>query len=118
MFWAIHGVMQFTVLAVIGFFILVVATKCTGLLSLWGKLLGAWLYALAILVVVFAVVAPLAGWHIVGENVGGRGPGPWMGRWGHPRWEKPAAPPAAPAVPGQPAAPAQAPSSTTSSTNP
>lgn len=104
MFFAIHGLLMFTVLAVIGFIVLVAASKCGGLLSLWGKLLGAWLYLLAILALVFHVIGPLLGWHMMGH-------GPGMRR-DHPRWEMPAPPPPSATAPEQPEAPATPPSDT------
>ena len=101
MFWIAHAVGHFTLLAVLGFFVLVVASKASGGLGLLGKLLGAWLYALALVVLVVGIVAPLAGWNVFG------GMGPWhragMMRWGHPRWEVPAAQPAQPESPAAPA---------------
>jgi len=104
MFWYAHVIMSVTVLAVIGFFVLFAATKSSGLLGGLGKFLGAWLYLLAVAVIVCGIIAPMAGWHVFGARGPGRGPGPWMERGGRPRWEQPAVPNPAP-TPQQPAAP-------------
>ena len=92
-----------------GFFVLFAASKIEGWLSLLGKLIGAWLYLLAVLAIACAIVMPLTGGHVFGAVMPGHmGPG-WMFRWQHacPPPAGPAAMPA-PATPAKPAPPAKA----------
>lgn len=54
-------VAHFTILLIVAFFVWFAATKTEGLLSLFGRVLGAWVFFLG----VFAIVAPLVpGLHI------------------------------------------------------
>ena len=110
MFWIFGAVLHATAFAVIGFFVLFAASKTDGLLGALGKLLGAWLYLLAILAIACAVLMPLTGGHLFGMTMPERMGPAWMSHWEHHCGTAPAAPaakamPAVPAKPVQPASP-------------
>jgi hypothetical protein len=102
-----HAVLHFTVLAIIGYLLLYTASKADGIVALIGRLLGLWVFILAILAVVAGVaMSGGKGW----EGMHGHGMG-WMHHWdreGPPDQAAPAAP-AQTATPPAPAAPTPAP---------
>ncbi len=106
MFGIVGAVLHATAFAVIGFFVLFAASKSEGLLNLLGKLLGAWLYLLAVLAIACAILLPLTGGHLFGMTMPERMGPAWMSQWGH--HCEPATPGTAPtpAVPAKPALPA------------
>jgi hypothetical protein len=98
-----------TVLAIIGYFLLYTASKADGLVALIGRVLGLWVFLLAILSVVAVATMPMSGGKPFGvDMMHGRGMG-WMHRWdrdGAPDQQvAPATTPpgAAPATPSTPA---------------
>ena len=93
----VGAVLHATAVAVLGFFVLFAAGKASGVVKLVGTLLGWWLWILAVLAIVCALVCP---------NMGDKAM-PWMGHLG---MHGPAgSPPDAMAAPAKPdAAPAQA----------
>jgi hypothetical protein len=93
MHFIVGAVLHATAIAVLGFFVLFAASKASGIVKLAGTLLGWWLWILAVLAIVCAVVCP---------NMGDK---PWMGHMGM----RGSPPPDAMAAPAKPdAAPAQA----------
>jgi hypothetical protein len=108
MFWIVEAVLHTTALAVIGFFVLFAASKSEGLLNLLGKLLGAWLYLLAVLAIACAILLPMTDGHPFGMMMPERMGTVWMSQWEHHRQTAPIAPAAkpTPAVPAKPAQPA------------
>jgi len=72
-------VLHVTVLAIIGYLLLWTASKSEGLVSLIGRLLGLWVFILAILSVVAVVLGPK------GDKEHGMMQGPGMG-WMH-HWD-------------------------------
>lgn len=98
-----HLIVHVTMLLVVAFFILFVAQKADGLVSLFGNILGAWIVIIAVLHIAACFVPGLA------DKMGMKGPdgahGPmmmhehWMHHWGM----QPAAPQPAPAAPAKPA---------------
>ena len=100
----LHAVLHFTVLAIVGYFLLYTASKADGIVALIGRLLGLWVFILAILSIVAGVAMHGGkGW----EGMHGHGMG-WMHRWDHDGApdQTVTPPPAAPATP-----PATAPTS-------
>ena len=98
-------VLHTTVLAIVGYLLLFTASKAEGLVALIGRLLGLWVFLLAILSVVAVVTAPMFGGKLFGiEMMHDHGPGGWMHHMGPPPGPPPpppaqAAPPAPPAKP-------------------
>ncbi|MGD0144468.1 MAG: hypothetical protein ABSC92_15050 [Rhizomicrobium sp.] len=94
-----------TIALIIAFFILFAASKAEGLVKALGTVLGLWVLALTILMVVGAVTAPMFGgkpfgmdWHGMHDH--------WMHHDGDHGGMGMAPPPAAVPAPVQPAAPA------------
>ena len=104
----LHAVLHFTVLAIVGYLLLYTASKASGIVALIGRLLGLWVFFLAILAAVASVAMPGGkGWN--GPMMHGHATG-WMHRWdreGAPD-QTTATPPAQTATPpaAAPAAPA------------
>ena len=104
-------ILHVTVLAIVGYLLLYTAGKAQGITALIGRLLGLWVFALAILSLAAVATAPMFGGKPFGmEMMRGHGPG-WMHHWGHdgsPDQHMMPAPPAEvtpPAAPAQPAPP-------------
>ena len=98
-------VLHTTLLAIVGYALLWSASKAEGLVALIGRVLGIWVFILAILSVVAAVAGPMVGFDM--------GHGPGMHRWGPPPGPggmmqppppagQPAPPPAPPPAPAKP----------------
>jgi hypothetical protein len=68
-FFILGSLFHATVLATIGFFVLFAADRSGGLVKTIGRALGAWLFILAALAIICAIVAP------------GIGIGPWGSGW-------------------------------------
>ena len=69
-------VLHTTLLAIVGYALLWSASKAEGLVALIGRVLGIWVFILAILSVVAVVAGPMLGMDM--------GHGPGMHRWGPP----------------------------------
>ena len=102
----IGAVLHATVLAIVGYALLWTAAKVEGVVALIGRVLGLWVFLLAILSVVAVATMPMFGGKPFGMEMmhdGDRGPG-WMHHWD--RGPGPAgtqsAAPAAPAAPAKP----------------
>ena len=78
-------VLHVTVLSIVGYALLWTASKAEGIVALIGRLLGLWVFLLAILSIVAVVSAPMFGGKpfgidmMHGHDHGGPG---WMHRWG------------------------------------
>ena len=92
-------VLHTTLLAIVGYALLFSASKAEGFVALIGRVLGIWVFILAILSVVAIVSAPMFGGKPFGMDIG-HGPG-MMHRWGPPGMQPPPPSPA-----DQPAPPA------------
>jgi hypothetical protein len=90
-------VLHTTVLAIVGYLLLFSASKAEGVVALIGRVLGIWVFLLAILSVVAFVTAPMFGGKPFGIEMG-HGPG-GMHPWGPPPGMQPPPPP-----PGMPPA--------------
>ncbi|MBL6854427.1 MAG: hypothetical protein ISS15_16590 [Alphaproteobacteria bacterium] len=66
----VGAVLHGTILAVIGYALLFSATRTAGITALIGRLLGIWLFILAILGIVAAVTAPMFGGKPFGIDMG------------------------------------------------
>ena len=99
------AVLHVTVLSIVGYLLLWSASKAEGIVALIGRLLGLWVFLLAILSLVAMVTAPMFGGKPFGMDMG-HGPG-MMHHWGPPPGMG-APPPPAPDRPAPPAAPAPA----------
>ncbi|HEY4944356.1 MAG TPA: hypothetical protein VII56_23210 [Rhizomicrobium sp.] len=75
-------VLHTTVLAIVGYLLLFSASKAEGVVALIGRLLGIWVFILAILSIVAIVTAPMFGGRPFGMEMD-HGPG-MMHRWGPP----------------------------------
>lgn len=95
MFMIMGVVTHVTILAIVGYFILFSASKADGFVALIGRLLGYWVFLLAILAIVGAVAMHLSGGKLFGMEFPHHGPG--MHRWGGPMMPPPPGGPAAPA---------------------
>jgi len=101
----VHAVLHATVAGIIGFFVLFAASKAEGIVRFVGTILGWWLWIIAVLSIVCALV-----WPAMGDRMAGHWGmhGDWMHYSGNA--PAPATTAVAPAKPGQaPAAPAAAP---------
>jgi hypothetical protein len=78
------AILHATLLAIVGYFILLTATKASGLVSLIGKILALWVFLLA----VGAIVCAVMGGPMMDKD--GKGPGGWMHHWGPPPVAAPA----------------------------
>jgi hypothetical protein len=78
-------VLHVTVLSIVGYALLWTASKAEGIVALIGRLLGLWVFLLAILSIVAVVSAPMFGGKpfgidmMHGHDHGGPG---WMHHWG------------------------------------
>ena len=72
-------VLHVTVLAIIGYLLLFTASKADGIVALIGRILGLWVFILAVLSVVAVMVMPKSAEGPYGM-MHGRGTG-WMHRW-------------------------------------
>lgn len=106
MHMVVGTVLHVTVLAIIGYFLLYTASKADGLVALIGRVLGLWVFVLAILSVV-AVVAMPGDMPFGPGMMHGHGMG-WMHRWEHDGAPGQRVAPAETA-PAKPAAPAKQP---------
>ncbi len=103
-------VLHVTVLAIIGYLLLWTASKADGLVALIGRLLGLWVFILAILSIVAVVAMPKGADTPYGMGMM-HGPGMgWMHHWdrdgdgnGSPDQKVTPATPPAPATPANPA---------------
>jgi hypothetical protein len=84
------AILHATLIAVIGYALLFSATRTAGIVALIGRLLGIWLFILAILLVVGAATAPMFGGKPFGLDMHH---GPGMHRWGPPPGMQPPPPP-------------------------
>ncbi len=99
-------VLHATLLAIIGYALLFSATRTAGLVALIGRVLGIWVFILAILSIVAVLTAPMFGGKPFGMDMG---PGPGMHRWGPPPGPGMMPPPPPPGMqPPPPPAPAPA----------
>ena len=76
-FLILGSLLHATALAVIGFFVLFTADRAGGRVKTIGNALGIWLFILAALAIIAAIVAPARGY--------GPGPGAWGWMGGHHR---------------------------------
>ena len=90
---AVHGLMHATILAIVGYFILLSSTKASGLVSALGKILALWVFLLAVLALLCSLFGPMMGGKSMDMMRGG--PSAWMHGWG----SKPEATPAPGAAP-------------------
>ena len=60
MFVAIHHAV---IVAIVSFFVLFAASKADGFVKLFGNVLGYLLLIVAVLLIVWTIVAPMMGWH-------------------------------------------------------
>jgi len=97
-------VLHTTLLAIVGYALLWSAAKAEGLVALIGRLLGLWVFLLAILSVAAVVAMHLSGGKLFGMDMHDHGPG--MHRWGPPPGDM-APPPPPPPTPAQAAPPAK-----------
>ena len=86
-FAIVFGLMQATALAVVGYFILFAASRSQGLLKHLGNILGAWLMAIALIVLLASAFSPLLPGRVGGYGMMGGRPG-----WMHPLVQPPTAP--------------------------
>jgi hypothetical protein len=89
-------ILHVTLLAIVGYALLFSASKAEGVVALIGRLLGIWVFLLAILSVVGAVAIHLNGGKLFGMDFTHPGPG-HMHMWGPPPDGRMPPPP-----PGQP----------------
>lgn len=73
-------VLHVTVLAIVGYFLLFSASKAQGIVALIGRLLGLWVFLLAILSVLAVVGAPMLSGTPLGDEMM-RAHGGLMHRW-------------------------------------
>ncbi|MGZ5988054.1 MAG: hypothetical protein ACXWLZ_03280 [Rhizomicrobium sp.] len=107
MFMLVGVVLHVTVLAIVGYLLLYTASRAEGLVALIGRLLGLWVFLLAILSVVAVVTMTMFGGKPFGVDMMhgyAHGPG-WMHHWGRDGDRDGGTPPAtsAPAAPAKPA---------------
>ena len=89
-------ILHVTVLAIIGYFLLFSASKAQGLVALIGRLLGLWVFLLALLSVLAVLGAPMLSGTPLGDEMM-RAHGGMMHRWDRgPGPEQPAQTPAKP----------------------
>ena len=79
----VGAVLHFTVLAIVGYLLLYTAGKADGFVALIGRLLGLWVFILAILSVVGAVMMPKGGDKPFGTDMMHEHGMGWMHRWDH-----------------------------------
>ena len=106
MFWIIGAILHATAFAVLGFFVLFAASKVEGWLSALGRIIGAWLYLLAVLAIACAIMMPITGGRLFGMAMPGHMGPMWMLHWQHGCPQM--APGVAPATPAKPVPPAKA----------
>lgn len=90
-------VLHTTVLAIVGYFILFSASKAQGIVSVIGNILGVWVFVIAVLMAVHAVMSPKPDGQPFGPGMNGPPPGWMMHHWGPP----PAGPAPTPPNPGR-----------------
>jgi hypothetical protein len=96
MFMVFGLVMHVTILAIVGYALLFSASKAEGLIALIGRLLGLWVFLLAILSIVAGVAFHMSGGKLLGMDWS-RGHG--MHEWGpHPWGQHPGGPMMGPAA--------------------
>jgi len=97
-------VLHTTLLAIVGYALLFSASKASGVVALIGRVLGLWVFLLAILSVAAVVTAPMFGGKPFGLDMHDHGG--WMHRGdrdeGPDQRVTPSAPPAQPAPPAKP----------------
>ena len=64
-FFLVGAVLHATVIAVVAFLILFVASRTEGLVRTLGQVLGAWVLILAVLAIVAAIAGPMLGLHFM-----------------------------------------------------
>ncbi len=77
-------VLHTTLLAIVGYALLWTASKAEGFVALIGRLLGLWVFLLAILSIVAAVAIHMSGGKLFGMDMHDHDHGPGMHRWGPP----------------------------------